>query len=99
MSVHSQDPPRYEPYAAGGLICPKCGGSMRTYDRNGVHIEQCQNCRGVFLDFGELEHLTQLESRFMQQPPPPVPGYGPAWGSYGHQGYRKQGFSGLFFSS
>lgn len=71
---------------------------MRTYDRNGVHIEQCQNCRGVFLDFGELEHLTQLESRFMQQPPP-APGYGPAWGSYGHKNYRKQGFSGLFFSS
>lgn len=97
------DPPRYEPYgapppAAGVLTCPKCRGGMRTYERNGVHLEQCDNCRGVFLDFGELEHLTQLESRFTAQPPP-TPGYGPAWGSYGNHRYRRGGLSGLFFSS
>jgi len=80
------------------MLCPKCGGPMRTYERNGIHLEQCSGCRGVFLDFGELEHLTQLESRFAQQPPP-QPNYGPAWGSYGNQKYRRGGLSGLFFSS
>jgi len=96
------DPPRYEPYtpqpAAGAMTCPKCGAPMRTYERNGIHLEQCQGCRGVFLDFGELEHLTQFESRFAAQPPA-APGYGPAWGSHGNQRYRRGGFSGLFFSS
>ena len=106
--MHPTDPPRYEPYtspqpAAGAMACPKCGGPMRTYERNGIHLEQCTGCRGVFLDFGELEHLTQLESRFSQQPPMQPgygqPGYGPAWGNHGGQRYRKGGLSGLFFSS
>lgn len=34
------------------LVCPKCQGSMRAYERNGVTIDQCQECRGVFLDAG-----------------------------------------------
>ncbi|HQY99463.1 MAG TPA: zf-TFIIB domain-containing protein [Propionicimonas sp.] len=96
------DPPRYEPYtgqpAAAAMTCPKCGGPMRTYERNGIHLEQCAGCRGVFLDFGELEHLTQLEARFAQQPPPQQ-NYGPAWGAHGNQKYRRGGLSGLFFSS
>lgn len=51
--------------------CPKCAGVMRTYERNGIHLEQCDLCRGIFLDVGELEALTQLESRLVQQAPPP----------------------------
>ena len=78
--------------------CPKCRGTMRTYDRNGVHLEQCDQCRGIFLDFGEFEHLSQLESRFTAQPPPQQYG-GPAWGNRGGKHYRKKGMSGLFFSS
>jgi uncharacterized protein len=39
------------------MKCPKCGGTMRTFDRSGVHIDQCENCRGIFLDRGELEKL------------------------------------------
>ena len=37
---------------------------MRTVDRQGVHIEQCENCRGIFLDHGELEHMLSAEDRF-----------------------------------
>jgi Zn-finger nucleic acid-binding protein len=37
---------------------------MRTIDRQGVHIEQCENCRGIFLDHGELEHMLAAEDRF-----------------------------------
>ncbi|MFT4164201.1 MAG: zf-TFIIB domain-containing protein [Microlunatus sp.] len=103
--------PSYEPYNPGGggnpgtMVCPKCRGTMRTFDRNGVHIEQCINCRGVFLDFGELEHITQMESRYAAAPPPP-PGYGaagygtgPEWGHRSGKHYRRKGFGGLFFSS
>ena len=32
------------------LICPKCRGAMRTYERNGVVIDECEGCRGVLLD-------------------------------------------------
>ena len=37
---------------------------MRTVDRQGVHIEQCENCRGIFLDHGELEHMLSAEDRY-----------------------------------
>ena len=55
------------------MQCPKCRGHMRTYDRNGVHIDQCETCRGIFLDYGELETLTRLESQYYAPPPPPPP--------------------------
>jgi Zn-finger nucleic acid-binding protein len=48
----------------GGLICPKCHGTMRRYERNGVTIDQCGECRGIFLDRGELERLIDAETSF-----------------------------------
>lgn len=44
------------------LTCPKCHGSMRTYERNGVHVDQCTDCRGIFLDRGELDRLIDAEN-------------------------------------
>ena len=46
------------------MNCPKCHGEMRTYERNGIHVDQCSECRGLFLDRGELEHLVQAEGSF-----------------------------------
>ena len=43
------------------LICPKCKGLMRTYERSGVTVDQCSDCRGIFLDRGELERLVDAE--------------------------------------
>ena len=43
------------------LTCPKCQGTMRNYERNGVHVDQCADCRGIFLDRGELEQLMDAE--------------------------------------
>ncbi|MFX4271442.1 zf-TFIIB domain-containing protein [Propionibacteriaceae bacterium Y1685] len=82
-----QDPP-----PAGGqdpqqMTCPKCRGRMRTYDRNGVHIEQCETCKGIFLDHGELEAIGRLENQVAQNPPP-QPGYAPP----PQQGYGQPGY-------
>jgi Zn-finger nucleic acid-binding protein len=46
---------------ATDLICPKCQGNMRTYERSGVTVDQCGECRGIFLDRGELERLVDAE--------------------------------------
>ena len=46
---------------ATDLICPKCQGLMRTYERSGVTVDQCSDCRGIFLDRGELERLVDAE--------------------------------------
>ena len=49
---------------------------MRSYERNGVTVDQCTDCRGLFLDRGELEHLIDAESRFNGGPAaPPAPSY------------------------
>ena len=114
MSIPPYEPPKPANPFPGGvgntLLCPKCAGVMKTYERNGVHLEQCDTCRGIFLDFGELESLTQMENRFVQAAPPPPQqshgygnqgygDYGPGWGHRGNKHYRKQGFGRLFFSS
>jgi Zn-finger nucleic acid-binding protein len=46
------------------LTCPKCQGVMRTYERNGVHVDQCAECRGIFLDRGELDRLIDAENAY-----------------------------------
>jgi uncharacterized protein len=43
------------------LECPKCGSEMRSYERNGVMVDQCTGCKGLFLDRGELERLVDAE--------------------------------------
>jgi uncharacterized protein len=51
------------------LICPKCQGTMRTYERSGINVDQCADCRGIFLDRGELEHLVDAEQRWQRREP------------------------------
>ena len=46
---------------APALVCPKCHGAMRTYVRGGIVVELCEDCRGIFLDKGELERLVDVE--------------------------------------
>ncbi|MFF3290145.1 zf-TFIIB domain-containing protein [Streptomyces sp. NPDC003023] len=95
------------------MQCPKCHAAMHTYNRNGVQIEQCSGCRGIFLDYGELESLTRLESQWTQQAPPAPPApqaypaapapAAPAWGAPHHGGHhghhRQRGFGRMLFSS
>ena len=47
------------------LLCPKCAVSMRVIERNGVTIERCPECGGIFLDRGELERLAQAENAYI----------------------------------
>jgi Zn-finger nucleic acid-binding protein len=55
------------------LVCPKCQGTMRTYERNGVHVDQCADCRGIFLDRGELERLVDAENAWHGPPAAAAP--------------------------
>ncbi|WP_243707830.1 zf-TFIIB domain-containing protein, partial [Micromonospora sp. KC606] len=59
------------------LTCPKCHGDMRQYERSGVVIDQCSECRGIFLDRGELEKLFEAEANWNQQHTAGVPGQQP----------------------
>jgi uncharacterized protein len=48
---------------------------MRQYERGGVVVDQCGECRGIFLDRGELEHLITAESQWAGQPVAAPPRY------------------------
>jgi Zn-finger nucleic acid-binding protein len=51
---------------AAMLLCPKCTAEMRSYERNGVTVDQCTSCKGVFLDRGELDRLIDAEGSFYE---------------------------------
>jgi Zn-finger nucleic acid-binding protein len=79
------------------LVCPKCQGTMRTYERNGVHVDQCSECRGIFLDRGELERLVDAENAWhggpAAAPSPPQAHQQSGYEQAGHQqsGYQQPG--------
>jgi uncharacterized protein len=43
------------------MQCPSCGGELIELDRSGVRIDACRNCRGVWLDRGELDRILERE--------------------------------------
>lgn len=71
--------------------CPKCAGSMRSYERNGITIEQCNDCRGIFLDRGELESLMAAEVAAYDDPRAGAQSYQPAQ-PYPPQAYPQGGY-------
>ncbi len=39
------------------MRCPTDGSRMALIERNGVQIDYCPHCRGVWLDGGELDEV------------------------------------------
>lgn len=44
------------------ILCPNDNSAMQEVNRNGVMIDVCPQCRGVWMDRGELENLLSLVS-------------------------------------
>ena len=65
------------------MTCPKCAGEMHTIQRNGVTIEQCRKCHGIFLDRGEFEQLLSRETSYLGN------GEGLSVGAAGRARWRK----------
>jgi uncharacterized protein len=57
------------------MTCPKCHGEMRSYERSGVTVDQCTECRGIFLDRGELEKIFEAEANWNRQQAAPQPSH------------------------
>ena len=39
------------------MKCPKCGYDLITGDWDGIQIDQCTHCHGIWFDAGEAESL------------------------------------------
>ena len=42
---------------AQGLLCPACRVNLVMSERQSIEIDYCPNCRGVWLDRGELDKI------------------------------------------
>ena len=49
------------------LLCPSCGSIMDMESIDGIEIDVCLQCNGVWLDSDELEKLKELESKNIEQ--------------------------------
>lgn len=91
--------------AATGMLCPTCRVGLVMSERQGVEIDYCPQCRGVWLDRGELDKIIERNAREeaprpapqpMAQPmAQPMPHHAPppAYGydpHYGHKPYKKR---------
>ncbi len=73
--------------AAVGMPCPVCKVALTMSERQGVEIDYCPQCRGVWLDRGELDKI--IERSVNENAPPPVtaPPLPPQGQSYANPGY------------
>lgn len=53
------------------MQCPVDGATLVISDRNGVEIDYCPQCRGVWLDRGELDKIIERSAAYHAAPPPP----------------------------
>ena len=87
-----------------GMLCPVCRVDLVLADRQGIEIDYCPQCRGIWLDRGELDKIIERNAAYeaavvppqpSSVPPVPSPGYvqpGPWGGGYGdehHGGHRE----------
>jgi Zn-finger nucleic acid-binding protein len=42
-----------------GLLCPTCRVDLVMSERQGIEIDYCPQCRGVWLDRGELDKIIE----------------------------------------
>lgn len=54
------------------MQCPDCSTPLTMTERQGIEIDYCPACRGVWLDRGELDKI--LERSAAASIPPPYPG-------------------------
>ena len=76
------------------MKCPIDGTELVMTDRSGVEIDYCPQCRGVWLDRGELDKIIERSAAQAAPPPPPQQqaGYGHAHADPHAQGgyYKKK---------
>ncbi|MBM3267616.1 MAG: zf-TFIIB domain-containing protein [Candidatus Sericytochromatia bacterium] len=52
------------------MNCPVDGETLTMADRQGVEIDYCPKCRGVWLDRGELDKIIERSAREIAAPQP-----------------------------
>lgn len=83
------------------MKCPNCNLNLEMADRNGVEIDYCPDCRGVWLDRGELDKIIAHSLRNFKDTPSDE-GYRQKHNysdniNYGHKKKKRDSFLGDLF--
>ncbi|GAA4754169.1 zf-TFIIB domain-containing protein [Sphingomonas daechungensis] len=72
------------------MQCPVCATQLTMSERQGIEIDYCPSCRGVWLDRGELDKIIQRSGAASDAPPQAVVPYGHDrhWDDDRYQGRR-----------
>lgn len=52
------------------MKCPNCSATLVMADKQGVEIDYCPECRGVWLDKGELDKILERSTAYYSAPEP-----------------------------
>ncbi|MBI3989910.1 MAG: zf-TFIIB domain-containing protein [candidate division NC10 bacterium] len=47
------------------MRCPKCGSELVAIEYQGIEVDKCTACEGIWLDCGELEQVASKEGGFL----------------------------------
>ncbi|MCW2392468.1 MULTISPECIES: zf-TFIIB domain-containing protein [unclassified Sphingobium] len=84
--------------SAQSMPCPVCHVPLVMSERQGVEIDYCPQCRGVWLDRGELDKIIERASAELAPAAPPqtraepYPPQPQAQQPYRDERYREQGY-------
>lgn len=53
------------------MKCPTDGTTLTMSERSGIEIDYCPQCRGVWLDRGELDKILDRATQTVPAPPTP----------------------------
>ena len=53
------------------MKCPSCQVDLVMSERSGIEIDYCPQCRGVWLDRGELDKIIERNAQSEFSAPPP----------------------------
>ncbi len=51
------------------MLCPNCDLELKMSERQGIEIDYCPRCRGVWLDRGELDKIIERTNKRMDSSP------------------------------
>jgi Zn-finger nucleic acid-binding protein len=62
-----------------GMKCPVCHTGLMMLERQGVEIDYCPTCRGVWLDRGELDKVIERAAPAQPARSDPAPAASDGW--------------------
>lgn len=88
------------PHPHKTMACPICDVPLTMSERQGIEIDYCPQCRGIWLDRGELDKIIALSAKdfvaqsSVQLPPAPTGAPSHPQQSYPPQSYQQPYYGG-----